>query len=90
MAQEARPRQHPRVGLLDEVLGVVGVAAEGQARAVEPVDVIAEPLRVQRPKRLSRHRSDSNGRRGGGEDHVTVSFPSIPAARWPPTGQKKV
>jgi hypothetical protein len=47
VAQAARAGEHPRVGLLDEVLGLVRAAAQPKRGAVEPVDVIAEALRVQ-------------------------------------------
>ena len=58
MAQEPRAGEDPRVGLLHEILGVVAVAAERQGSAVQPVDVIAEPLGVERALTLVGHASD--------------------------------
>ena len=47
VAKEPRPRKHARVRLLDEVLGILARAAERPRGPVEPVEVIAEPSRIE-------------------------------------------
>jgi len=46
-AQEARLAQYPREGLLDEILSLLTRPAQGPGRAIEPIDVVPEPLRVK-------------------------------------------
>ncbi len=45
---EPRPAQDLRVGLLHEILGVLARTAQRPRRAEEPVDVVAEGLRIER------------------------------------------
>ena len=47
-AQHTRAREHARVGLLHEVVGVVARAAQCPGRPVQAVEVVAESRRVQR------------------------------------------
>jgi hypothetical protein len=49
--KQARASEHTRVGFLDEVLGVLAGAGERPGGPVEPVDVVPEPSRVERPPR---------------------------------------
>jgi hypothetical protein len=49
-AHEARSAQHPLIGLLDEVLGVLAGAAQCPRRPKEPVEVVAERLWVEGPR----------------------------------------
>ena len=65
-AQPARLRQHERVGLLHEVLGVLAPAAQRPRRAEQPVHVVAQAARVE-PVRRRRgvpiaHAEHSTGR----------------------------
>ena len=47
VAEQPGSPEHARVGLLDEVLGVLAGAAERPGGPVEPVYVISEPSRVE-------------------------------------------
>jgi hypothetical protein len=57
-AQEAWFREHARIRLLDEILGVLARAAERPRRTVEPVDVVARVLEIERSPVPGRHRAD--------------------------------
>ncbi len=48
VAEQARPREQARVGLLDEVLGLLARPAERPGGPVEPVEVVSEPGRIER------------------------------------------
>ena len=54
-AQQTRAREHAREGLLNEVLGVVGRAAQGPRRPVEAVDVSGQRLGVKARHGRSTH-----------------------------------
>ena len=47
MREETRPAEHARVGLLDEVLGILARAAERPRGAVETIDVVSDPGRIE-------------------------------------------
>jgi hypothetical protein len=66
--QEPRPSQHAYVGLLHEILGVVGVPGQRPRRPEEPVDVVAKQVGVQPAWR--RH-----------PIQLTVNVPSMPSWR---------
>ena len=53
-AQPPRLRQHERVGLLHQVLGILAPAAQRPGRSVQPVHVVAEPARLEPVERRRR------------------------------------
>jgi len=57
-AQHAGARQDARIGFLDQVLGVVRIAAEPPCGPVQPVDVVAECGRVKPAGRPGGHPAD--------------------------------
>ena len=66
-AQPARPRQDERVGLLHEVLGILAPAAQRPGRPEEPVNVVAQPARielVERPRDIAVAHPGHSTRRG--------------------------
>ena len=50
-AQHAGLLEHARVGLLDEVLGVLARAAQRPGGAVEPVEMVAQVVGIQAARR---------------------------------------
>ena len=68
VAKQARAGEQARVGLLDEILGILARAAERPGGPVEPVEVVSEPGGVERalhrdglrrPVRPGEHRAAS-------------------------------
>src|SRR5206468_10434108 len=62
VAKQAWPRKQSRVGLLDEVLRVLTRTAQRPGCTVKPIDVVAEPARIEgmfRAAGIGRSRLDS-------------------------------
>src|SRR5439155_5893799 len=60
VVEQARASEQARVGLLDEVLGILARAAERPSGPVKPVEVVSEPSGIERA--LHRIRPGTGGR----------------------------
>ena len=64
-AQETWPAEHPLIGVLDEILGVLPRPAQSVRGPVEPVHMGRERVGVELPRRLGSRRLRAHSLDGG-------------------------